>query len=201
VGLLQSCLGAARLEGERILRLALRIIFGRLSVFSACSLTSGAVFALSSLLCSSNPWLWFLFGSFIPAAPLLLYFSSTYALRRSIENWKKLREDEIISQQQFAALRRTAIEWYTQRWFGVSSLAEPGKEERGSRQNESSGGGSSSDSSILHPRRFAEGWMRACFRQTPTNESPLSITVAAASAISRRWGAPTASCRKTGRSP
>jgi hypothetical protein len=57
-----------------------------------------------------------------------LYFSSTKALRRNIENGKKLQEDGLLTQQQFLMLRRTAVEWYRQRWFGVSSLAELGKE-------------------------------------------------------------------------
>lgn len=64
----------------------------------------------------------------------LLYFSSTYALRRSLAQWKKLQEDGIITQPQFTALRRAALEWYTQRWFGTSSLIER-EEDNQRRQN------------------------------------------------------------------
>jgi hypothetical protein len=113
---------------SRNLRLPLQIIFGKLSVITACSLSSGAVFGLLSFIWSGSPWLAFVFGSFLPIAPFSLYFSSTRALRRNIENWKKLHEDGLLTQQQFLILRRTAVEWYRQRWFGVSSLGELGKE-------------------------------------------------------------------------
>lgn len=137
VGICSSCLGVERLS--RNLRLPLQIIFGRLSVVTACSLSSGALFGLLSFSWGGDPWLSFVFGSFLPFAPFFLYFSSTRALRRNIENWKKLHEDGLLTQQQFLMLRRTAVEWYRQRWFGVSSLSELGKEtgEAEKRQEES----------------------------------------------------------------
>lgn len=126
VGVCWPCLGVDSLS--RHLRLPLQIIFGRLSVVTACSLSSGAVFGLLSFSWGGDPWLSFVFGSFLPIAPFFLYFSSTKALRRNIANWKQLQEDGLLTQQQFLMLRRTAVEWYRQRWFGVSSLGEMGKE-------------------------------------------------------------------------
>ena len=111
------------------MRLLLRTIFGRLSVFTACSLTSGAVAGLLSLIFTNQPYLFFTFGSFLPVAPLTLYFSSVYALRRSIEKWKALQKDGIITEGQFRLLRNTAVEWYRQRWFGASDFSAPDEEQ------------------------------------------------------------------------
>ena len=104
------------------MRQLLRTIFGRLSVFTACSLTAGALAGLLSLIFTNQPYLFFTLGSFLPLAPLTLYFSSVSALRRSIEKWKVLQKDGIITEAQFRLLRNTAVEWYRQRWFGASEV-------------------------------------------------------------------------------
>jgi hypothetical protein len=78
---------------------------------------------LLSLFFTDQPYLYFPFGSFLPIAPLTLYFSSVFALRRSIEKWKVFQKDGIITEPQFRLLRNTAVEWYRQRWFGASEIA------------------------------------------------------------------------------
>lgn len=107
----------------------LSIIFARLSVFAAFSVTFGGVSGLLSAPWSDKPWLFFVFGSCLPSAPLLLYFSSAKSLQRSIETWKGLQDEGIITKRQFSILRETAVEWYRQRWFGSSFIAGPDEQD------------------------------------------------------------------------
>lgn len=102
----------------------LRILFGRLSVFTSACLSCGAVAGFLAHPFGANHWLWFVFGSLLPMLPLMGYFSSTFALRRSIETWKKLKEDQVITDAQLRQLRRIAIDWYTITWYGASSLVQ-----------------------------------------------------------------------------
>jgi hypothetical protein len=119
------------LERDLNWRMFLWIIIGRLSVFTACSLTSGGIVGLIWHIRGDGELLAFVFGSFLPTAPLLLYFSSTWALRRGIEGWKKLQTDEVITKLQFSRLRQTAVDWYSQRWYGPSATppAQGGEDE------------------------------------------------------------------------
>jgi hypothetical protein len=106
----------------------LRILFGRLSVVTSFALMAGGAAALLSPRLGLEMWWCFVFGSFFPVGPLLAYFASARALRRRLEAWRQLQKDGLITQEQFKQVRTAALEWYTQTWFGESSLANLGDE-------------------------------------------------------------------------
>jgi hypothetical protein len=79
----------------------LRILFGRLSVVSSFALMAGGAAALLSPVLRLEMWWCFVFGSFLPVAPLLAYSASARALRGRLEAWRQLQKDGLITQDQF----------------------------------------------------------------------------------------------------
>jgi cytochrome c biogenesis protein CcdA len=109
----------------------IRIIFGRLSVFTASALTTGGIAALVGLWRDSGWVTWFAVGSLVPWGPLTIYFASHKALQNELRGWNALLTDQLITQRQFQHYRQAAIDWYTQRWYGESRLAPQENEQLG----------------------------------------------------------------------
>jgi len=103
--------------------MVLRILFGKLTIFTACGLTSGGLAYLLSGFLRLDPWWSFAAGSFLPLGPLTWYFSSPQFMRRSIEGWKKLKEDGLITEQQYKELRAAAVNSQKEKLFGQSAQA------------------------------------------------------------------------------
>src|SRR5262249_37086645 len=82
------------------LRGMLCLIFARLSVFSAVSISFGAAAGLCSYFFDASPWLFFTFGSMLPIGPMTIYFSSARALRRGILYWQSLYSDNVMVQRE-----------------------------------------------------------------------------------------------------
>jgi hypothetical protein len=101
-----------------------RLAFVRLSVFSAVSVSCGAVAGFCSQIWDADPWLFVTLGALLPVGPMTGYFSSSRALRRSIAKWKEMMEDGLLTERQFQRLRQAAVDWYSGRWFGKSDVAE-----------------------------------------------------------------------------
>jgi len=98
----------------------LRIILGKISFLSAVALTSGAVVGGVAGLCNASKLAWFCLGSLMPWWPLLWYFSSVYYLQKVIREYERLRDEKVITKQQFSLLRNTAVESHAYLRFGES---------------------------------------------------------------------------------
>jgi hypothetical protein len=107
-----------------MLRMALKIILGKIGYFSAVALTCGSLAGIAAGLANTNVFTWFFLGSLVPWWPLLRRFSSVDYLRKVIGEYKKLYEDEVITKRQFQSLRRTAVESHSYLRFGDSRLAD-----------------------------------------------------------------------------
>ena len=107
----------------------LRLAFARLSVFTAVSLSCGAAAALSAHFVDASHWGVFTFGALHPIGPLTFYFSSSFSLRGRLASWQKMQNEGLLTLEQFRHLRQTAVDWYTQRWYGRSEVPELGSPE------------------------------------------------------------------------
>jgi hypothetical protein len=105
----------------------LRVVFGRLTVVTAWSLSCGAAVAILCMFSQMEVYGGFFVGSCLPLGPLMSHFSSPNALRGTIKKWNKLYKDGVISQAQFQKFRQAAVDWHTQRWYGDPNVMKPDK--------------------------------------------------------------------------
>lgn len=105
-------------------QMLLRIIYGKLTVLTASALTTGGLAALVMESVDKNPWTGFVFGALLPLGPVLIYYATPWALRRELSQLVQLKADGLLTDRQFKALRKGAVDYYRQIRFGQASLAD-----------------------------------------------------------------------------
>jgi hypothetical protein len=100
-------------------------LIGGGSVYLTASAASAAALGLAAGGLGRPVPLWWFCGLFLPVAPLYLWFSSGWAVRRRLRYFRALQDEKLISPQQAAELRRALLRWYALRQFGRAGLELP----------------------------------------------------------------------------
>lgn len=88
------------------------------SAYSAVAFTTGGIAGLAAHFFGASSKAWFAYGFFIAPGPLYLYFSSDCVMRQQLLNLRALREEGLITGEQYSKVRERALEWYSLRRFG-----------------------------------------------------------------------------------
>ena len=84
------------------------------SVYASVGVSVGGLTAIVMSLLDSklNAWACFGFGFFLPIGPLYPVFSSVRVVRWRLEQYRKLKDDSLITADQYKELRKTVMDWY-----------------------------------------------------------------------------------------
>jgi len=86
--------------------------------YGAVCCSCGAVGGVCSLVFQLDIGLAFALGFALPIWPIVWYFNSSSRLKRELQMWQQLRNDNLMSESQYFQSTQLTIDSLTRRWYG-----------------------------------------------------------------------------------